>query len=334
MMIQKVTFVATVVICFSSNIALGWMPPPSNILPRTTTRLWEVRPLLASISTKHHHGHHHHQLQQQQQQSNWNPLNSNDDLIPVTTTKSSTTTTSNAAWVVAVATLAMMACPSIASAAATTTGSGNLVPSAFVAYGHYLSVLGMVSCVIIEKILIKPNMDEDEEFALLTTDTIFGVFGVLMLYTGYLRLTAYEKGFDYYSHEPIFWMKLLFVSIFAASSLFNTTTLVKRNFIDKTSTFVPISEQLAARMDRICNAELTALAIIPLTATFMSRGVLYETPNVPWQIEAAIPAIVFGGLGFKYIKEAITFDDNNNTPPPPSTRTTNSGRDLTTFYED
>ena len=317
-MIQKVALIVATVACFSSNKALAWTPPPpSNNVPRTTRR-WDVQPLHAS-STKHYHGH----QQQQQQPSNWNPLTFNDDNIEETRAKSSTTTICKAAWVAA-ATIMMVACPSVASAAADTT-TGSLIPSAFVAYGHYLSVLGMVSCVVIEKILIKPYMNEDEEFALLTTDTIFGIFGVLMLYTGYLRLTAYEKGFDFYSHEPIFWMKLLFVSIFAASSLFNTTTLLKRNFIDKTSTFVPISEQLASRMDRSCNAELTALAIIPLAATFMSRGVLYETPNVPWQVEAAIPILVFGGLGFKYIKEAITFDNNGSSTP---------GGDRTTFYED
>lgn len=69
-----------------------------------------------------------------------------------------------------------------------------------------------------------------------------------------------------------------------------------------------MSEALAQRMIKICNSELTALAIIPLTATFMSRGVLY-TDSIPWQAEAGLSAAVFVGLSYKYLKEAFTFED-------------------------
>jgi hypothetical protein len=62
-------------------------------------------------------------------------------------------------------------------------------------------------------------------------------------------------------------------------------------------------------MIRICNAELTAIAIIPLTASLMARGVA-ANQDFPWQAEAALAAVVFAGLSFKYVKEALTFEDN------------------------
>ena len=241
----------------------------------------------------------------------WNPSNiRGESRYPPVPTSTTTTTTGvdKSLWICSVA-LVVAGCPAIASATTTSTiiSSANAFPAALVAYGHYLSVLGMVGCVIAERASIKANMDEEEELLIFTTDTVFGVFGILMLYTGYLRATEYEKGFDFYSHEPIFWLKLVFVAVFAASSLFNTTVLLKRNFVDK-GAFVPIGDKLASRMIQICNAELTALALIPLTATFMARGVLYNQ-DIPWQIEAAIPALVFCGLTFKYVKEAIQFDN-------------------------
>jgi len=49
--------------------------------------------------------------------------------------------------------------------------------------------------------------------------------------------------------------------------------------------------------------------IVPLTATFMARGVGYAE-DFPWQAEAALAALVFGGLSFKYVKEALTFEDS------------------------
>jgi hypothetical protein len=69
-----------------------------------------------------------------------------------------------------------------------------------------------------------------------------------------------------------------------------------------------MSEALAKRMIQICNAELVAIAIIPLTATFVARGVLYSE-SIPWQAEAGLAAAVFAGLSFKYLKEAFTWEE-------------------------
>eukprot|EP00957_Ditylum_brightwellii_P102205 7791244-Ditylum_brightwellii.AAC.1 len=69
-----------------------------------------------------------------------------------------------------------------------------------------------------------------------------------------------------------------------------------------------MGEKLAKRMVQICNAELVALATIPATATFMARGVGYSR-DFPWPVEAALAAAVFLGLSFKYVKEAVEFED-------------------------
>jgi hypothetical protein len=66
-------------------------------------------------------------------------------------------------------------------------------------------------------------------------------------------------------------------------------------------------------MIQICDAELTATAIIPLTASFMARGVGYSN-SIPWQAGAtatatATAAAIFAGLSFKYIKESLTFEE-------------------------
>jgi hypothetical protein len=54
---------------------------------------------------------------------------------------------------------------------------------------------------------------------------------------------------------------------------------------------------------------LVAVAIIPLTATFMARGVGYSE-DIPWQAEAGLAALIFAGASFKYLKEAFSFKDN------------------------
>lgn len=196
--------------------------------------------------------------------------------------------------------------PTFASAA--TAFAPNAVPAALAAYGHYISLLGMLVCIMIERLTIKPGMSAEEEDLVAIADVGYGVWGVLIAYTGYMRVVSTEKGFDFYSHEPLFWLKITFVGILGAASFFNTTQVIKRSIARQNGEFEPMSEALAKRMIQICNAEIVAIATIPLTATFMARGVLYSE-SIPWQAEAGLAAAVFAGLSFKYLKEGLTWQE-------------------------
>lgn len=211
----------------------------------------------------------------------------------------------NAAFLAAA--LPVLAAPEVASAA--TAFTPNAVPTALVAYGHFVSLAGVVATLVAERLTIKPNMTPEEEDFLAAADIGYGIFGALIAYTGYLRAAQYEKGFDFYSHEPLFWLKIAFVGIWGASSFFNTVTIVRRAVDKRNGKFVPMGEKLAKRMIQICNAELVAVAIIPLTATLMARGVAYSE-DIPWQAEAGLAAAIFAGASFKYVKEAFSFEDN------------------------
>lgn len=209
------------------------------------------------------------------------------------------------------ASLPALATPELASAA--TANAPNAIGSALVGYGHYLAMIGVTGCLFAERLTIKPNMDSESEDLIAVADIMYGLFGALIAYTGYLRTVQYEKGFYFYSHEPLFWLKIAMVGVFGATSFFNTTTIIQRSIAKRTGKLEPMGEKLSKRMISICNAELTALASIPLVATFMARGVSYSE-SIPWQVEAGAAAILFAGLSFKYIKEALTFEDGPLVP--------------------
>merc|ERR1712071_697600 len=156
---------------------------------------------------------------------------------------------------------------------------------------------------------IKPNMSEEDEDFLALADIVYGGFGALLVYTGYLRATAFEKGWEFYSHEPIFWLKITLVAIYSAVSFFNTTKIIQRSVARRNGDVEPMGEALAGRMKQICNAQLLMIGSIPITATLMARGVGYNN-DFPWQIEAGLAFTVFAGFSFKYIKEAFEFEDN------------------------
>ncbi|KAL3910278.1 MAG: hypothetical protein SGILL_007756 [Bacillariaceae sp.] len=207
-------------------------------------------------------------------------------------------------WVGSAA-LALATTPTVASAAA-----GDAVPSAFAAYIHYLSLLLITASVMTERLTVKPNMSIEEEKMLGYADIMTGVAGTALAASGYFRATQYGKGWEFYSHEPIFWLKMTFLGIFGGLSLFPTITIIQRTVkIQQEGTIEPMSEELAERMKKVMNAELTALATIPLTATLMARGVGYIN-EFPTQIVGPVLfGIVTAGAVYKYVKDAISWKE-------------------------
>ena len=232
---------------------------------------------------------------------------------------------------------AITASPEAASAAVVTTTTdaitasstivtaGGVVTSALFAYGHYFCIIGIVAILMTERWTLEngPNLTDDEENRLAIADTMYGAIGLLVVYTGYYRLSdpTLGKGTEFYIHEPIFWLKMAMVGVLGGASLFNTTKIIQRSVArfsgDKVAE--PMSEALCNRMKTICNAQLHGIIFIPMAATFMARGIGYNE-SIPWQAEAGVSALLVLGLGFKYVNEALTFEqrlqekekDNNN----------------------
>jgi multisubunit Na+/H+ antiporter MnhF subunit len=103
--------------------------------------------------------------------------------------------------------------PLLAVAPAEAAESLSAVPSAFAAYGHYLGLVLACFCLATERLTIKPEMTAEEEQRVVAADAIYGIAGLLIVVTGYLRVTQYGKGWEFYQHEPIFWGKMLLVAV-------------------------------------------------------------------------------------------------------------------------
>ena len=197
------------------------------------------------------------------------------------------------------------------SAQPAAAATANAIPSALAAYGHYLGLVLVCLCLATERLTVKENMTAEEEDRIAIADAIYGVAGLLVLYTGYLPVTVYGKGWEFYSHEPIFWLKMTLVAVMGAASFFPTTKMIQRSIAKRNNNNVlvaPMSEKLASRMASIMNAELLAIATIPATAAFMARGVGYAE-WLPWQAGAAPVALCLFGLGYKYVKEALDWQE-------------------------
>ena len=199
----------------------------------------------------------------------------------------------------------------LAAASLVTAGpalAADALPSAIAAYSHYLALMGIVGSLTTERLLLKEDMDEASFDLLATADIVYGLSGLLILVSGYFRATQYAKGWEFYAHEPLFWVKMSLLAVVGSASYFPTIKIVQRAVAKQNGDVPPLSPALIKRMTSIVNAELLGVLSIPFVATLMARGVFY-VEGFPWFV-GALPVVGCAGLfGYRYATEALDWAD-------------------------
>ena len=199
----------------------------------------------------------------------------------------------------------------LAAASLVTAGpalAADALPSAIAAYSHYLALMGIVGSLTTERLLLKEDMDEASFDLLATADIVYGLSGLLILVSGYFRATAYAKGWEFYAHEPLFWVKMSLLAVVGSASYFPTIKIVQRAVAKQKGDVPPLSPALIKRMTSIVNAELLGVLSIPFVATLMARGVFY-VDGFPWFV-GALPVVGSAGFfGYRYATEALDWAD-------------------------
>ena len=200
----------------------------------------------------------------------------------------------------------------LAAASLVTAGpalAADALPSAIAAYSHYLALMGIVGSLTTERLLLKEDMSEESFDLLATADIVYGLSGLLILVSGYFRATQYAKGWEFYAHEPLFWLKMSLLAVVGSASYFPTIKIIQRGAAKRDGGDVPpLSPALIKRMTSIVNAELLGVLSIPFVATLMARGVFY-VDGFPWFV-GALPVVGCAGFfGYRYATEALDWED-------------------------
>ena len=150
----------------------------------------------------------------------------------------------------------------------------NHIPaSAFVAYIHYLGIILCFGALTFERIILKQNLSKNETISIIIADVIYGIAGLAILVTGILRVKYYGHGGEFYTSNPIFWIKVTLYILVGLLSLYPTITYILWAIPLSKNKLPNISEQLVKRFRLIITTELIGFAIIPFFATLMARGI-------------------------------------------------------------
>ena len=104
-------------------------------------------------------------------------------------------------------------------------------------------------------------------------DNLWGISAGVLLITGGLRaFGGFEKGADYYLHQPLFHLKLTLFVIILLLELSPMITLIKWRIAQKKGT--PIDIGRARLFARISHIEALLIMLMVIAASGMARGFL------------------------------------------------------------
>jgi putative membrane protein len=142
-----------------------------------------------------------------------------------------------------------------------------------VTYLHFLSMIFIGGFLTAELVLCRPGLGAAHVRLLPRLDTAYFIAALVALATGLLRVFVYAKGWPFYASNPIFWVKMALYLAVALLSIAPTRTFIRwSRLLGAGSTPLPEPGDIG-RVRRLVHIELALLALIPLMAVLMARGI-------------------------------------------------------------
>ena len=142
-----------------------------------------------------------------------------------------------------------------------------------VAYAHIVAIITIGAALIVQITRCHQDMQPPDIRVLARIDLVYALAAVVALLTGFGRALLMGKGFAFYSHNPVFYIK---VALFIALGLLSIPpTLQFRRWHRALMTGegrVLNGEQIKATRQFLL-AELLLFVMIPLMAVLMARGI-------------------------------------------------------------
>ncbi len=141
----------------------------------------------------------------------------------------------------------------------------------FLRYIHFVSIFIIAGALLTEHLLLKARLTRKEIDVLSRIDGGYGMAALSLLGAGLtLWLGGYGKPSEFYTHNSIFHVKLTLFILIGLLSIYPTVFFIK-NRKGEPEDFVTVPRSIFW----LLRMELLLLAIIPLLAGMMAKGIGY-----------------------------------------------------------
>ena len=148
-----------------------------------------------------------------------------------------------------------------------------MITTSLMAFLHHLLAFTLTACLAYEFIAYRKNMSLEEIRRIQRVDLVYGISAGLLLVVGLLRVFFFEKGVNFYIHNPFFWMKMVAFAIVALLSIDPTIRYIRWNKTLSQNQTLEISDAEYNRTRMLLRLEIIGIAIILFAAPMMARGV-------------------------------------------------------------
>lgn len=139
-------------------------------------------------------------------------------------------------------------------------------------YLHFVSIFLVVSAVVAEHLLLKPQMSKAELQRIAGIDGVYGLASIAVVSVGlYLWLGDVGKPAEFYTENPIVLTKVGLFVVVGLLSIYPTVFFLKNRKGDNSEEIVTIPNLIKT----LIRLELLLLFLMPLLATLMARGVRF-----------------------------------------------------------
>lgn len=147
-----------------------------------------------------------------------------------------------------------------------------MFPSAFFAFLHFAAAFGVVATVVSEWALLSRTPTLADAVKLQRIDTAYGLFAMLLLVVGFLRVFHFEKGSAYYFSNHFFWTKLGLFVVTGLLSIYPTVQFLSWRKATRQGKAPVVTEKQFATLRTILRLELLLLAGVIFSASMMAKG--------------------------------------------------------------
>lgn len=145
--------------------------------------------------------------------------------------------------------------------------------SALFAFLHFVAVFGIVATVFLEWQTMSRTPTLADAKRLQLCDRWYGIFAMLVLVVGFLRVFYFEKGLTFYARNPFFHAKLTLFVLVGLISIYPTVRFLKWRSQTSQGQAPVVSEREHANIMRALRIEVVLLLGVALCASFMARGI-------------------------------------------------------------
>jgi len=148
-----------------------------------------------------------------------------------------------------------------------------MTTNAFFAFLHFLAVFGVFATIFLQWQTLSPAPTRAEALRIQRCDRWYGMFALLLLVVGLLRVYYFEKGSAFYFTNPFFNAKLALFVLVGLISIYPTVRFIKWRAQTRQGAAPITSADEHRRILWVLRAELVLLLVAALCASLMARGV-------------------------------------------------------------